>query len=146
MTKGQHKITMTVEIDGGDMVVSQSQEFSSGNPLFHASEFFRNSVHPIRKIKKALTAVYGEKPAEDWKPNLSADTNLRGVIEASREHGAQVWRYVLLVNGLTFNGEAMFQHKFVGEWDNMLNRPELTRAEYGIPVQGEKFAYTWHTL
>lgn len=145
MTKGQHKISMTVEIDGGDLVLTQVQEFSGGNPLFHASEFFRNSVHPIRKIKKALTAIYGEKPAEEWKPTLTADRNLQQVIEASREKGARVWRYVLLVNGMTFNGEAMFQHKFVGEWDNMLNRPELVRAEYGIP-EPQKFTYTWYTL
>lgn len=146
MTKGQHKIIMTVEIDGGDLVVSQTQEFSGGNPLFHASEFFRNSVHPIRKIKKALTAIYGEKPAEEWKPTLNADTNLGESIEAAQEKGGRVFRYVMLVNGLTFTGEAMFRSKFVGEWGNMIDRPELHKAEYGIPVSGEKFSYTWHTL
>jgi hypothetical protein len=57
--KGQHKITLTVEIDGGEGVFTQTQEFSSGNPLWHATEFFKNVVHPIRKIKKAMRAVYG---------------------------------------------------------------------------------------
>lgn len=62
--KGYHKITITVEIDEGEGVFTQTQEFSSGNPVFHASEFVKTSEGVTARLKKAVEAVYGVHPHE----------------------------------------------------------------------------------
>lgn len=72
---------------------------------------------------------------------------LEDAIDCARKNGAQVYRYVLLINGYTFTGEAMFRNKFIEQWEDMNNRPELARAEYGVrPKDGPMFAYVWTTL
>lgn len=74
-----------------------------------------------------------------------AKNSLEASIENARKNGAEVFRYVFIINGLTFSGEAMWRFKFIEAWDEMTRRPDLNRAEYGTPGEG-KFDYIWHTL
>ena len=143
MTKGQHKVTVTVEIDGGEMVISQSQEFSGGNPIFHSREFFGSVVHPIRKIKKAIKAVYGE-PKDESKP-IVYGKGIEDVVEQAKENGARVFRFVLIKDGITFTGEALYTHQFLSSWERLQDDINLHRVEYGVPTD-TKFEYTWQTL
>lgn len=142
---GQHKVTVTLEIDGGVGVFSQTQEFTSGNPIYHAEEFAGKAQYPIQKIEKALKAVYGERTPEDKRVGMKEFEE--AVEYAKNNYGASVFRYVLIIDRLTFEGEARYGHQTVESWPTFRNHPNLNRVEYGVPYsQDNRHNYTWRTL
>lgn len=58
--KGEHKVTVTVEIDGGETVVSRTLEFSGGNPLWHAPEFFKTASAAVLHVQDGIAGIYGD--------------------------------------------------------------------------------------
>ena len=145
--KGQHKVTVTVEIDGEDTLTFH-QEFSSGNPAFHAAEFASAAMKPVGKIKKALESVFGVKP--DQRDGIGRKTyrELAEQIAVAQTQGAKVYRVVFLTDSrITLTSEPMYQHQLEGRWDEFRGYPDLTidRIEYGIPTS-QKFQYDWKTL
>lgn len=134
-----------------EVIDGMTQEQAERVSLYYAIGYMGSPPEEIEEAQSWQDQRWREAELNDGKPIDDEDDpkwrKLEETITASRKNGAQVWRYVLLVDGLTFTGEAMFQHNFVRAWDDMTNRPELARAEYGVRTKDDPmFAYTWHTL
>lgn len=145
--KGQHKVSVTVEIDGEDTLTFQ-EEFSSGNPAFHAAEFVSAAMKPVGRIKKALESVFGIKPGERDGIGRKTYKELDTRIEAAEREGAKVFRVLFLTgSGITLWSEPMYQNQLANRWDEFRNYPGLTvnKVEYGVPTS-EKFKYDWSAL
>lgn len=143
--RGCHKITITAEIDGGAGVFTQTQEFNSGNPIFHASAFITALQAPVGRIKKAIEAIYGIKPDERDSLSRVKFADLAHRFEQAKSNGAKVYRIVIITeNRTTYYSEALYLHQLEKEMENISGVVEYS-VEYGVPT-GDVFSYHWKAL
>jgi hypothetical protein len=128
-----------------EVIPGLTQEEAERVSLYYAIGYMESTPQEIEDAQAWQDQRWREVEGVVDAARSAMKESLEDSIENARKNGAEVFRYVFLVNGLTFSGEPMWRFKFIEAWEEMTQRPELTRAEYGTPGYG-KFEYIWHTL
>ena len=130
-----------------EVIDGMTQEQAERVSLYYAIGYMGSTPEEIEEAQAWIDQRWTEAELNGGIPiNEPEETSdIEEKVNKARFKGGRAFRYVLVINGYTYTGEALHAYKFLENWEDMINRPELNRVEYGVPA-GDKFVYDWRTL